>query len=128
MKINAVHHIAIICSDYEKSKDFYVNKLGFTIEREVYRKERDSYKLDLNVNGVYQIELFSFPNCPPRPSYPEARGLRHLSFEVDNIDEAVLELNKNGIVTEPIRIDEFTNKRFTFFEDPDNLPLEIYEK
>ncbi|GFZ31685.1 hypothetical protein CSC2_22110 [Clostridium zeae] len=128
MKINAVHHIAIICSDYEKSKDFYVNKLGFTVEREVYRKERDSYKLDLNVNGVYQIELFSFPNCPPRPSYPEARGLRHLSFEVDNIDEVVLELNEKGIVTEPIRIDEFTNKRFTFFEDPDNLPLEIYEK
>jgi glyoxylase I family protein len=128
MKINAVHHIAIICSDYEKSKDFYVNKLGFTIEREVYRKERESYKLDLKVNGLYQIELFSFPNCPPRPSYPEARGLRHLSFEVDNMDEAVAELNKNGIVTEPIRIDEFTNKRFTFFEDPDNLPLEIYEK
>ncbi|GFP75099.1 SMU1112c/YaeR family gloxylase I-like metalloprotein [Clostridium fungisolvens] len=128
MKINSVHHIAIICSDYEKSKDFYVNKLGFTIEREVYRKERDSYKLDLNVNGVYQIELFSFPNCPPRPSYPEARGLRHLSFEVDNIDEAVLELKEKGVVTEPIRIDEFTNKRFTFFEDPDNLPLEIYEK
>lgn len=128
MKINAVHHIAIICSDYEKSKDFYINKLGFTIEREVYRKERDSYKLDLKVNGVYQIELFSFPNCPPRPSYPEARGLRHLSFEVDNINEAVAELKKNGIVTEPIRIDEYTNKRFTFFEDPDNLPLEIYEK
>ncbi|MBK1809070.1 VOC family protein [Clostridium sp. YIM B02505] len=128
MKINAVHHIAIICSNYERSKDFYVNKLGFTIEREVYRKERDSYKLDLNVNGIYQIELFSFPNCPPRPSYPEARGLRHLSFEVDNIEEAVLELNEKGIVTEPIRIDEFTNKRFTFFEDPDNLPLEIYEK
>lgn len=128
MKINAVHHIAIICSDYKKSKDFYVNKLGFTVEREVYRKQRDSYKLDLNVNGVYQIELFSFPNCPPRPSYPEARGLRHLSFEVDNIEEAVLELKEKGVVTEPIRIDEFTNKRFTFFEDPDNLPLEIYEK
>jgi glyoxylase I family protein len=128
IKINKIHHIAIICSDYEKSKDFYVNKLGFTVEREIYRKERDSYKLDLNVNGVYQIELFSFPNCPERPSYPEARGLRHLSFEVDDINEAVGELNGKAIITEPIRIDEITNKKFTFFEDPDHLPLEIYEK
>ncbi|RZJ83528.1 MAG: VOC family protein [Chryseobacterium sp.] len=125
---NRIHHIAIICADYEKSKDFYVNKLGFTILAEVYRKERKSYKLDLAVNGLYQIELFSFENPPERPSQPEAQGLRHLAFEVDDIDFEIDRLNANGIVTEAIRVDEFTEKRFTFFADPDGLPLELYER
>lgn len=124
---NKIHHIAIICSDYEKSKDFYVNKLGFTVLAEVYRAERKSYKLDLAVNGVYQIELFSFENPPARPSRPEAQGLRHLAFEVDDIEKEISRLSAQGIVTEPIRIDEFTGKRFTFFADPDGLPLELYE-
>jgi len=124
---NRIHHIAIICSDYEKSKDFYVNKLGFTILGEVYRADRKSNKLDLAVNGIYQIELFSFENPPARPSRPEAQGLRHLAFEVDDIDEEIVRLNNQGITMEPIRIDEFTGKRFTFFADPDGLPLELYE-
>lgn len=127
MEIKKIHHIAIICSDYEKSKDFYVNKLGLEILAEVYRKERDSYKLDLALNGEYIIELFSFPNPPARPSRPEARGLRHLAFMVENIEKVKSELESKGIVSEPIRIDEFTGKKFTFFEDPDGLPLEIYE-
>lgn len=122
-----IHHIAIICSDYQVSKDFYVNKLGFEVLAEVYRAERDSYKLDLMVNGIYQIELFSFPNPPERPSRPEATGLRHLAFEVEDINDVVGWLNQNNIVTEAIRIDEFTGKQFTFFNDPDGLPLEIYE-
>ncbi|WP_316756999.1 VOC family protein [Pedobacter aquatilis] len=125
---NRIHHIAIICSDYEKSKDFYVNQLGFKIVAEVYREERNSYKLDLAVNDVYQIELFSFENPPARPSTPEAQGLRHLAFEVDDIEKEIERLNVFGILTEPIRIDEFTAKRFTFFTDPDGLPLELYEK
>ena len=124
---NRIHHIAIICSDYGKSKDFYVNKLGFTILAEVYRAERKSYKLDLAVNGLYQIELFSFENPPARPSRPEAQGLRHLAFEVDDIELEIGRLSDQGIVSEPIRIDEFTRKRFTFFADPDGLPLELYE-
>ena len=124
---NRIHHIAIICSDYEKSKDFYVNKLGFTILAEVYRAERKSHKLDLAVNGLYQIELFSFENTPARPSRPEAQGLRHLAFEVDDIELEIGRLSDQGIVSEPIRIDEFTGKRFTFFADPDGLPLELYE-
>lgn len=128
MKFNKIHHVAIICSDYIKSKKFYTKVLGFEIEKETYREERNSYKLDLKVNGVYQIELFSFPNAPERVNYPEARGLRHLAFEVDDINEAVKELAKKGVVTEKIRIDEVTGKKFTFFNDPDKLPLEIYEK
>jgi glyoxylase I family protein len=127
MKLLRVHHIAIICSDYEKSKDFYVRILGFNPIREVYRKERDSYKLDLEVNGEYQIELFSFPNPPARPSYPEAAGLRHLAFAVENVEEAVRHLTENLIEVEPIRVDEFTDKKFTFFSDPDGLPIEVYE-
>jgi glyoxylase I family protein len=125
--LKKTHHIAIICSDYEKSKDFYVNKLGLEILAEVYRKERDSYKLDLALNGEYIIELFSFPNPPSRPSRPEACGLRHLAFMVENVESVKNELESKGIVSEPIRIDEFTGKKFTFFEDPDGLPLEIYE-
>ncbi|MFD0794183.1 VOC family protein [Mucilaginibacter litoreus] len=127
-KLNRVHHIAIICSDYERSKRFYSETLGFTIVREVYRAERKSYKLDPEVNGLYQIELFSFPDPPPRSSGPEAAGLRHLAFEVDNIEKAVYHLTEFDILTEPIRVDEHTGKRFTFFADPDGLPLELYEK
>lgn len=125
---NKIHHIAIICSDYALSKAFYVDLLGFTVLAEVYREERKSYKLDLAVNGLYQIELFSFENPPPRPSRPESAGLRHLAFEVDDVKQTAAELNLKGIATEPIRIDEFTKKQFTFFTDPDGLPLEIYER
>lgn len=128
MKLNKVHHIAIICSDYEKSKEFYVNVLCLEIIRETYRKERKSYKLDLAVEGNYQIELFSFPGAPKRPSYPEARGLRHLAFEVDNIGVVIKELGDKNVITEPIRIDEITEKKFTFLSDPDGLPIELYEK
>ena len=127
-KINQVHHIAIICSDYPKSKQFYTEVLGFTIVREVYREERDSYKLDLSVNGLYQVELFSFPSPPARASHPEAAGLRHLAFEVDDIDIAVKQMQIHGVIVEPIRIDEFTGKRYTFFADPDGLPIEFVEK
>ncbi|MFE4810735.1 VOC family protein [Peribacillus simplex] len=128
MKVKKIHHVAIICSDYEKSKNFYVNILGCDIENETYRTERKSYKLDLMVGGEYQLELFSFPDSPNRPSYPEARGLRHLAFEVDDINQAIEDLEKENIPVEPIRVDELTGKRFTFFCDPDDLPLEIYEK
>ncbi|WP_430494685.1 SMU1112c/YaeR family gloxylase I-like metalloprotein [Rossellomorea marisflavi] len=127
MQLQAVHHIAIICSDYEASKVFYTDLLGFTIIREVYREDRDSYKLDLALNGAYIIELFSFPDAPERPSYPEARGLRHLAFEVMNIKDAVNELRHYGIEVEDIRTDPYTSRRFTFFSDPDGLPLELYE-
>ena len=127
LKLNRVHHIAIICSDYQKSKQFYVEVLGLKIVREVYREQRQSYKLDLEVGNLYQIELFSFPEPPPRPSRPESAGLRHLAFEVDNLDEAVAHITSFGIEIEAIRVDEFTGKRFTFFADPDGLPLELYE-
>lgn len=127
MNFKRIHHIAIICSDYTKSKDFYVNKLGLNIKQEIYREERDSYKLDLALNEEYIIELFSFSGAPARPSYPEAQGLRHLAFEVEDIEEAVKELNHKGVETEEIRIDPHTDKKFTFFEDPDGLPLELYE-
>ena len=128
MKLNKIHHIAIICSDYKKSKNFYVSILGLHIVKETYRKERESYKLDLSISGIYQIELFSFKESPKRPSYPEARGLRHLAFEVDNIEAAIKELNDKNVITEEIRTDEITGKRFTFFSDPDELPIELYEK
>ncbi|WP_017212975.1 VOC family protein [Clostridium beijerinckii] len=126
MDINHIHHIAIIASNYEVSKNFYVNILGFEIIRENYRKDRDSYKLDLKI-GNSEIELFSMPNAPKRPSYPEACGLRHLAFNVKDIEEVIKELNEKGIQTEPIRIDEYTNRKFTFFSDPDGLPLELHE-
>lgn len=128
MKINRIHHIAIICSDYQKSKEFYVDKLGLSIISETYRAERDSFKLDLAVGDNYQIELFSFKNPPKRPSYPEAAGLRHLAFEVDNIEEAVGELLAKNIKVEQIRVEEVTGKKYTFFNDPDHLPLELYER
>jgi glyoxylase I family protein len=122
-----VHHIAIICSDYEVSKYFYVNILGLQIINETYRQERESYKLDLSLNGKYIIELFSFPNPPKRPTRPEATGLRHLAFSVDNLDIIISQLENHNIEVEPIRIDEITTKRFTFALDPDNLPIEFYE-
>lgn len=126
--INSIHHTALICSDYKKSKQFYTDVLGLTIIREVYREERQSYKLDLALNGNYIIELFSFPNPPKRPSYPEACGLRHLAFEVNDIEKMIDHLKQNNVEAEPIRIDEFTQKRFTFISDPDGLPIEFYEK
>ena len=126
MKLDKIHHVAIIASNYEKSKDFYVNKLGFEILRENYREARKDYKLDLRL-GDCEIELFGVASAPKRPNYPEALGLRHLAFKVKDIDEAVAWLNERGIETEPIRFDVFTQNRMTFFKDPDGLPLEIHE-
>lgn len=127
LKLKRVHHVAIICSDYTLSKYFYTEILGLKVLQEVYRIERDSYKLDLAVNGEYQIELFSFPEPPERLSRPESTGLRHIAFEVENLNEAVSEINNKGIATEDIRVDEFSGQRFVFFADPDGLPIELYE-
>lgn len=126
MELNKIHHIAIIGSDYQKSKHFYVDLLGFKIIRENYRNERDDYKIDLK-RGDLEIELFIIKNAPKRPSYPEALGLRHLAFYVEDVEAMVTQLNQKGIKTEPIRIDDYTNKKMTFFFDPDGLPLEIHE-
>lgn len=128
LTLNKVHHIAILCSDYQKSKIFYTEVLGLTIIREIYREERQSYKLDLALNGTYIVELFSFPNPPKRPSRPEAVGLRHLAFEVINLEETIAFLDTKNVESEPIRIDETTEKRFTFIADPDELPIEFYER
>ncbi len=128
MIINKIHHIAIICSNYAVSKQFYTAVIGLEILNETFRAERDSYKLDLALNGNYVVELFSFPNPPKRSSRPEASGLRHLAFEVNNLMEVVSKMNSLNIDIEPIRIDEFTNKKFTFIADPDGLPIEFYEK
>ena len=128
LKLNKIHHIAIICSDYNKSLDFYKNVLGLNVLSENYRTERKSYKTDLALNDEYIIELFSFPDPPNRLTNPEATGLRHLAFEVDNLDESVKELDRLNINHENIRIDELTSKRFLFFKDPDGLPIELYEK
>jgi glyoxylase I family protein len=125
---NCLHHIAIICSDYSKSKHFYAELLGFEVVRETYREERKSFKLDLKLGSSCQIELFSFPAPPERPSSPEACGLRHIAFEVNNVQEAARRLKAKGVEVEPIRLDELTNRHFTFFRDPDDLPIEIYEK
>jgi len=127
MEATGIHHIAIICSDYEISKKFYVDILGFSVVRETYRESRNSYKLDLSVAGVGMIELFSFPDPPSRPTQPEACGLRHLAFKVADINKSIGLLEAKGVVVEPIRIDEFTDKRYTFFQDPDGLPIELYE-
>lgn len=127
MHFLAIHHVAIICSDYEKSKHFYTKILGLKIIAEAYRAERNSYKLDLAVANGTQLELFSFPNPPARPSRPEACGLRHLAFAVADVEAVKIELEANSIYVEPIRIDEYTDRKFTFFADPDGLPLEIYE-
>jgi glyoxylase I family protein len=128
MKLLRTHHVAIICSDYEASKRFYTQTLGLEVVSEVHRSERRSYKLDLRLPDGTQIELFSFPDPPRRLSYPEACGLRHLAFEVADLDEAVAELGRQGVAVERVRIDESTGKRFTFFADPDGLPLELYER
>lgn len=127
LALKKIHHIAIICSDYAVSKHFYTQILGLQIIREVYREARDSYKLDLALGDDYCIELFSFPTPPTRPSFPEACGLRHLAFAVDNLDSVKVTLENQNIKVEDIRIDEFTGKRFTFIADPDGLPLEFYE-
>ena len=126
--VNKVHHIAIICSDYERSLEFYKKVLGFTVLAENYREESKSYKTDLALGNEYVIELFSFPFPPERPTNPEAAGLRHLAFEVDDILAEAKELERLGIEHEPIRIDKTTNRRFMFFPDPDGLPLELYER
>jgi glyoxylase I family protein len=128
MNILRTHHVAVICSDYPRSKDFYTRTLGLAVVAEVYRADRDSYKLDLRLPDGVQVELFSFPTPPPRPSYPEACGLRHLAFEVADLDAAVAHLIGHGVAVEPVRVDAATGKRFTFFADPDGLPLELYER
>ncbi|WP_208560940.1 VOC family protein [Marinilactibacillus kalidii] len=125
--LERIHHTAIIASNYEESKKFYTETLELPIVNELYREERDSYKLDLAI-GDAQIELFSFPDPPERPSTPEAQGLRHLCFEINDIDHVVKWLENKSVIVEPIRIDPVTGKRFTFFKDPDGLPLELYEK
>jgi glyoxylase I family protein len=125
--LNAVHHVAIICSDYERSKRFYADILGLPIIREVWRADRQSWKCDLRM-GAAQIELFSFPAPPARPSRPEACGLRHLAFSVAALEPVIEHLQSHNIIVEPIRLDEHTGKRFTFFADPDGLPLELYER
>jgi len=127
IRLNSIHHIALICSDYEKSKHFYTAILGLEIMQEVYREERQSYKLDLALNGQYVIELFSFPNPPQRLSRPEATGLRHLAFGVENVNQTRDNLLSQQLICEEIRIDEHTQKRFFFIEDPDGLPIEFYE-
>ena len=127
MQTKGFHHVAIICSNYDRSKHFYTQILGFPIIQETYRAARNSYKLDLKVGESDAIELFSFPDPPDRPSRPEACGLRHLSFVVEDLDQAVADLRSKGVEVEPIRVDELTGKRFTFFQDPDRLPLEVYE-
>lgn len=127
MKLKGIHHAAIICSDYPRSKHFYSEILGLPIIAEHYRSERQSHKLDLALPDGTQLELFSFPNPPPRPSYPEAQGLRHLAFAVENIIAAKGELENAGVTVEEIRVDLATDKHFTFFADPDGLPLELYE-
>lgn len=127
MKLNRVHHIAVIATDYERSKAFYLDVLGCTLLTEVYRAERDSWMGDLALNGEYLIELFSFPSPPPRPTRPEATGLRHLAFEVDSVAEAREELLGKGVACEELRVDPHTGKAMMFFADPDGLPLELYE-
>jgi glyoxylase I family protein len=126
--LSAIHHVALICSDYPRSKAFYSEVLGLQTVREVYREARDSWKCDLEVSPGVQLELFSFPDPPPRPSRPEALGLRHLAFAVPDITATVAELQRRGVDCEPVRIDEYTGRRFTFFADPDGLPLELYEQ
>lgn len=126
MTFDKIHHIAIIGSNYEKSRHFYVDLLGFKVIRENYREERKDYKIDLQL-GDMELELFIIPGCPERPSYPEANGLRHLAFRVESVEKTAAWLNQMGIMTEPIRIDDYTGKKMTFFFDPDHLPLEIHE-
>jgi glyoxylase I family protein len=126
--LNAIHHVAIICSDYQRSKMFYVELLGLTVLAENYREARQSWKLDLALPNGNQLELFSFPGAPARPSRPEAQGLRHLAFVVDDVAAFANYLTARGVAVEPIRLDEYTGKAFTFFPDPDGLPLELYQQ
>ena len=126
MNLQKVHHVAIIGSDYQKSRHFYVDLLGFQVLREVYREERDDWMLNLALDDL-EIELFIMKDHPKRPSYPEAYGLRHLAFRVDSVEETVRELNEKGIATEPIRLDTYTGEKMTFFFDPDGLPMELHE-
>lgn len=126
MPFDQLHHVAIICSDYPRARHFYTQVLGLPVIAETYRAERDSWKLDLRV-GHAHVELFSFPAAPPRPSYPEACGLRHLAFAVPDLQASIAELATHGVACEPIRVDALTGKRFTFFSDPEGLPLELYE-
>ena len=128
LHLNKVHHIAIICSDYQRSLHFYTHVLGLTVLAEHYRESRQSYKTDLALGEEYVVELFSFPSPPPRVTRPEAAGLRHLAFEVDDIIETVQELDAMGVEHEEVRTDEYTGKRFLFFQDPDGLPIEVYER
>ncbi|WP_407362601.1 VOC family protein [Pseudomonas luteola] len=123
-----LHHVALICSDYPTSKRFYTEVLGLRVIAETFREARQSWKLDLAVGDYAQLELFSFPDAPPRPSRPEAQGLRHLSFAVEDLDAAIAHLKQHDVAVEPVRVDELTQKRFTFFSDPDDLPLELYER
>ncbi len=127
MILEGIHHVAIICSDYAESKRFYTQVLGLKVIAETYREQRQSYKLDLAMPNGNQIELFSFPNAPKRVSGPEAQGLRHLAFVVQSVEESANYLQSQGVEVEPIRIDELTGKPFTFFKDPDDLPLELYQ-
>ena len=127
MKIKAIHHIALLTDDYQRSKAFYTEVLGFSVISETWRAERQSYKLDLAIAGLYQIELFSFPDYRERASYPEAKGLRHLAFAVDDVEAAAEELRSKGVAVEAVRIDELTQKKFVFFTDPNGQPLELYE-
>ncbi len=127
MQLQRIHHAAIIASDYERSKRFYTETLGLRIVAETYRAARDSYKLDLALPDGSQIELFTFPGAPARPSWPEACGLRHLAFAVADIADGIRDLTAKGVTVEPVRVDELTGRRFTFFADPDGLPLELYE-
>ncbi|MGY0163093.1 VOC family protein [Edwardsiella tarda] len=127
MKLNRIHHIAIIASDYARSKAFYCNILGFSLISEHYRADRDSWKGDLALDGVYTLELFSFPSPPARVSVPEACGLRHLAFGVSDLALAIAELAEQGVVCEPVRRDEYSGRCFTFLRDPDGLPLELYQ-
>jgi len=127
LNLKRVHHIAIICSNYQRSLEFYTKVLGLNILAEHYRTESQSYKTDLGLGNQYVVELFSFPSPPPRLSEPEAAGLRHLAFAVDSLDESIKELDSLGIAHEEVRTDQFTNKRFLFLSDPDGLPIELYE-
>lgn len=127
MNLQRLHHVAIIASDYARSKDFYTRVLGLRVVAEAYREARDSWKLDLALPDGTQIELFSFPSPPPRPSRPEACGLRHLAFVVDDVAAHADALRAHGVDVEPLRVDEYTGRRFTFFADPDGLPIELYE-
>lgn len=121
------HHAALIVQDYAVSRVFYCDVLGLDVLAENYRQERGSWKLDLALDCGGQLEIFSFPDPPPRASRPEACGLRHLAFQVSDLDAAIAKLAQHSVPVEPIRIDEFTGRRFTFFQDPDGLPLELYE-